>query len=73
VNWADMYAGVSNAPGVGQATGPLGPNQSIVTGPGQVAPGGGQGAAFSWLALMAGLVLVYLLVKMGARVSTPMV
>lgn len=73
MNWSDLYSNDSNsATGTGQlATGPYGPNQSIVTGGGQVAVGAASAgpAAFSWLALVAGLVALRLLIVMGGRVA----
>jgi hypothetical protein len=75
MNWTDLYSNdVNAATGTGQlATGPTGPNQSIVSGPGQGAPraAGADGAAFSWLALVAGLVVLRILIQMGGRVATP--
>lgn len=71
MNWADLY----NQPAVyetgsGQATGPTGPNQSIVTGPGQsLAGASGAAPAFSWLGLVLALVAMRVLVSMGGRVA----
>lgn len=72
MNWADLY----NQPatydtGTGQVTGPTGPNQSIVTGPGQAGIGASSGtaAAFSWLGLVLALVAMRVLTAMGGRVA----
>lgn len=70
--WADYYGDASNgALGMGQATSALGPNQSIVTGPGQspVMASTGGAAAISWVGMMALLGALYLFIHFGAKVS----
>ena len=72
MNWADLYSAPAvYATGTGQATGPTGPNQSIVTGPGQVPATmtSGVAPAFTWLGMVLALVAMALLTRMGGRVA----
>ena len=70
MNWTDLYQNDANtANGTGQVTGPVGPNQSYVTGPAQMANPAGGSAAFSWLGLVVGLVAIRVFVSIGGRVA----
>lgn len=70
MNWTDLYNGANSANGTGQVTGPVGPNQSYVTGPAQMTGmSGGGSPAFSWLGLVLALVAIRVLVSMGGRVA----
>lgn len=72
MNWSDLYSGVASTGAAVQMHAGMttGPNQSIVTGSGQISGArGGTGAAFSWLALAAGLVALRVLIAMGGRVA----
>lgn len=72
MNWSDLYSGTASTGAPVQTLGTMtsGPNQSIVTGSGQISGArGGTGAAFSWLALAAGLVFLRILIAMGGRVG----
>lgn len=67
MKWSDMYS-------VGPTAAASGP-PSVVTAEGQTQSGtaSGAGAPFAWLGLMMLLVGMYLLIRMGARLSTPTV
>lgn len=71
MNWADLYSGRSAATGVAVVSGPVGPNQSVVTASGQsgAVVSNGRGSAFSWLGLVLALVILRILVQMGGRLS----
>lgn len=70
MNFADFYSRPSGATGTGYATGPSGPNQSIVTGNNTPIARDSSGAPFAWLGLMFALVLLYLGIRFGAKLST---
>lgn len=70
MNFADMYTRPSTANGMGYATGPSGPNQSIVTGNNAPMMRDASGAPFAWLGMVFALVLMYLGIRFGAKLST---
>lgn len=69
MNWADMYNQASSATGaILNVDSPVGPNPGSVTGSGQVrGAAGGNGPAFSWLTMVAMLVLIRVFAEMGGR------
>lgn len=69
MNYADFYTRVSSANGTGYATGPSGPNQSVVTGNNAPVMRDASGAPFAWLGMVFALVLLYLGIRFGAKFS----
>lgn len=69
MNWADFYTRPSSANGTGFATGPSGPNQSIVTGNNAPVARDASGAPFALLGMVFALVLMYLGIRFGAKLS----
>jgi hypothetical protein len=69
VNFADFYTRQSAANGTGRATGPSGPNQSIVTGNNAPVARSASGAPFAWLGMIFALVVLYLGIRFGAKLS----
>ena len=67
MNWSDFYM----AQGAGST------DQSVVTGPGQSGAAGGtpgaSAAPFAWGGLIALLAALYILIRAGAKLSTPSV
>lgn len=70
MNFADFYTRPSSANGSGYATGPSGPNQSIVTGNNAPMSRDASGAPFAWLGLVFAIVLMYLGIRFGAKLSS---
>lgn len=70
MNFADFYTRPSTASGTGYATGPSGPNQSVVTGNNAPLTRDASGAPFAWLGMVLALVLVYLGIRFGAKLQT---
>jgi hypothetical protein len=69
MNFADFYTRSSSANGTGRATGPSGPNQSIVTGNNVPITRDASGAPFAWLGMVFALVLLYLGIRFGAKLT----
>lgn len=69
MNWADMYTRPSTANSTGYATGPSGPNQSVVTGNNAPMTRDAAGAPFAWLGMVFAIVLLYLGIRFGAKLS----
>lgn len=71
MNWADLYSESATGPVVAtMATGPTGPNQSIVTGGGQaMQTTGGSGPSMAWLGLVLALVALRVVMMMGGKVA----
>lgn len=69
MNFADFYTRVSGANGTGYATGPSGPNQSVVTGNNAPMARDASGAPFAWLGMIVALIVLYLGIRFGAKLT----
>ena len=69
MNFADFYTRPSGANGTGYATGPSGPNQSVVTGNNAPVGRDASAAPFAWLGMVFALVLLYLGIRFGAKLT----